>query len=224
MTDRDAMRAAFETILRTNAWGSAESVSGPGSERARAALFQAEFSALVGRLGIRSLLDAGCGDLNWIPALDLPLARYVGVDVVPALLVESRRRHGRQGWEFRSADITCDPLPRVDLVFCRDCLVHLPLADVARAMDNFGRSGSTWLLATTFLTRTNVEIGVGDWQPLNLEAAPFNLSPPIALIDERCPPDRGDYSDKRLALWRLDAGFSGLLARVGRVPVGGGRP
>jgi hypothetical protein len=90
------------------------------------------------------------------------------------------------------------------LIFCRDCLVHLPLRDVARALENFRRSGAEYLLTTTFTTReVNPEIALGGWRPLNLRREPFDLPEPVREIDERCPPDRGDYADKRLALWSL---------------------
>jgi len=39
-------------------------------------------------------------------------------------------------------DITSDPLPRADVILCRDCLVHFSLADAQAAIGNFARSGS----------------------------------------------------------------------------------
>jgi hypothetical protein len=103
-------------------------------------------------------------------------------------------------------DITSDTLPAVDLIFCRDCLVHLPLFDIHAALHNFRQSGATWLLTTTFTRRShNPDILPGSWRPINLQAPPFNLPAPTRLIDELCTerPGGEDFSDKHMGLWKL---------------------
>jgi SAM-dependent methyltransferase len=202
--DPAGMRETFASIHRTNGWGGTESVSGPGSGIERTALLRQDLSRLVSELRIDTFLDAGCGDFFWMRETNLRVRWYSGLDVVPEIIDRNRRLHSSATRDFQVRDITTDPLPRADLIFCRDCLVHLPLRDVRRALDNFARSGATYLLTTTFVSRTaNPEIPLGDWRPLNLQQAPFDWPPPLREIDERCPPDRGDYADKRLGLWRL---------------------
>ena len=203
-------RAIFTAIHRRNEWGSAESVSGPGSTLARGADFGVDLAALLAELDARVLLDAPCGDFNWIGPVAERMERYVGVDVVPELIERNREHHAAPGRTFVCADLTRDPLPRADVVLCRDCLVHFSFADVWAALDNFRRSGSTWLCTTTFLdTRRNRDIRTGGWRELNLQEAPFGFPPPAALVDEKCTHSGGRYRSKRLALWRLDALPSG---------------
>jgi hypothetical protein len=198
------MRRVFVDIYRTNAWGGQESVSGPGSGIERTREIRTDLERLVRRLGVRTLLDAPCGDFHWMKEADLGLERYVGVDVVPGLVESNRRLHGSASREFRLLDMTRDALPRADLVLCRDGLVHFSLADARRALRRIRESGSTYLLATTFASRAeNPDIRTGGWRPLNLEAAPFGFPPPRESIDERCPADGGAYADKRLGLWRV---------------------
>jgi hypothetical protein len=50
----------------------------------------------------------------------------------------------------------------------------------------------------------NADIQTGGWRQLNLERAPFNFPSPERMIDEKCWHTGGIYSDKRLALWRLE--------------------
>ena len=196
----------FAAIHRRNEWGSAESVSGPGSTLARAEDFAGELQALLARLDARVLLDAPCGDFNWIGGIADGMERYVGVDVVPELVERNRELHGGPGRTFLLADLTCDPLPAADVILCRDCLVHFSFADARAALENFRRSGSTWLCTTTFLdTRRNRDIRTGAWRELNLQEAPFGFPPPEALVDEKCTHSGGRYRSKRLGLWRLDA-------------------
>lgn len=197
-------RAIFTRIYRRNEWGNAESVSGLGSTRERAAAFRDDLLALLRRLDTRVLMDAPCGDFNWIEEVAGSVERYVGVDVVPELIEHNLRHHAREARTFLCLDVTRDPLPRADVVLCRDCLVHFSTADVRAALRGFRDSGSRWLLTTTFVDRSeNPEIRTGGWRPLNLQAAPFRFPPPLDVIDERCLHSGGIYRDKRLALWEL---------------------
>lgn len=197
--------AIFSAIHQRNAWGSDESASGPGSTRARGEDFADELAALLARLEARMLLDAPCGDFNWIGGIAERMERYVGVDVVPELVERNRERHSAPVRTFLLADLTRDPLLAADVILCRDCLVHFSFADIGAALENFRRSGSAWLCTTTFLdTRVNVDIRTGAWRELNLQEAPFHFSPPEALVDEKCTHTGGRYRSRRLGLWQLD--------------------
>jgi hypothetical protein len=197
-------RAIFGTIYRHKLWASDETASGPGSTRERAAAFRDDLIALLARLDTRVLLDAACGDFNWMAAVADTVPMYVGVDVVPGLVALTAERHGRAGRAFLCRDVTADPLPRADVILCRDCLVHFSLADGLTAVRNFARSGATYLLATTFAdAERNTDIVTGGWRALNLERPPFLFPSPLAVVDERCLHSQGRYRSKRLALWAL---------------------
>jgi len=108
--------------------------------------------------------------------------------------------------EYHLADITADALPRCDAILCRDCLVHLSFANIARAVANFARSGAVWLIATTFPDwQANVDCEDGDWRALNFERAPFHWGPPVELLNENCLEAGGGWRDKSLGVWRLAA-------------------
>jgi hypothetical protein len=196
------MEGVFRRFYRENLWG-AESVSGPGSTAWPTAHIRQRLPELLRELGVSTLLDAPCGDFNWLSTCELP-ARYFGCDIVGELIDELRQRHGRADRSFERLDLTCDPLPRADLILCRDCLGHLPFADIAAAIANFRASGARYLLATTFpCWRQNADITArGDWRPLNLELPPFELPAPLRLIAEVNVEDPR-FADKSLGLWEL---------------------
>lgn len=103
---------------------------------------------------------------------------------------------------FEVLGLCASELPRVDLVICRDCLVHLPFASIGQAA-NLRRSGSRWLLSSHFNWREqgpNVDIVLGGWRRLNLELAPFGWRPE-RLLFEGC--DAEGYQDKALALFDI---------------------
>ena len=92
----------------------------------------------------------------------------------------------------------------MDLVLCRDCLVHFSLADITAVLGNVAESAPTYFAATTFPGRgTNRDIKTGGWRPLDLQAGPFFLPEPLVLINERCTEAGGVYADKSLAIWRV---------------------
>jgi SAM-dependent methyltransferase len=199
---RHERQRIFAEIHSKRIWGDGESASGPGSGVVRASVFRCELEALLRDLGVSSVLDAPCGDFNWLPTFELGRVRVIGVDIVADLIATNQQRNLRPGTRFIIADMVTDPLPQADLVFCRDGLVHLTNEEILKTLANFRRSGARWLLTTTFVARqTNPDIRTGEWRPLNLEKPPFNLLPPVRLIDEHCMGFGGAYRDKYLALW-----------------------
>ena len=194
----------FEQIHLSNAWGSLESVSGGGSTLTQTAVLRRELPSMCSRFAVTSVLDAPCGDYNWMRQIKLPVEYYIGVDIVRGIIENNQSRFGGDRVSFLQADIIRDPLPRATLIICRDCLVHLSFADIWRTLDNFRLSGATFLLTTSFNTRPeNESILTGQWWPLNLQRSPFCFPEPIDCIDEECSEGEGGYTDKTLSLWRL---------------------
>jgi len=205
----DEMKNIFSDIYHRRAWGGDESVSGPGSGLLRTSVFRDEIPILLREIQVRSLLDAGCGDFNWMKELELDLDRYIGIDIVPELVDTNQERYGNEIKSFLNLDITKDELPQTEAVLCRDCLVHFSFADAFATIRNFKRSKSRYLLTTTFVEVVeNADVTTGEWRKLNLQIPPFSFPEPIRLIDERCTHSGGIFNDKRLGLWELESIFA----------------
>jgi hypothetical protein len=158
---------------------------------------------------VRSILDIPCGDFHWMRSVNLQGLSYIGADIVRELVTQNQR-YAVEGISFRHMDLLSHALPKVDLILCRDCLVHFSFADIFKALNNLRASGSRFLLTTTFPTRQeNLPIPTGKWRPLNLERAPFFLPPPLTILNEGCTENGGEYADKSLGLWELDDVLNG---------------
>ncbi len=193
------MEAVFSDIYRNNAWADPESVSGRGSTLARTAVIRRELPSLLASVGARSLLDAPCGDFNWMRYVELGDIAYIGADVVPELIARNRDFENAPGRVFAVLNITRDQLPQVDVILCRDCLIHFSYQDIDAAINNFKRSNSGFLLATTHINVTeNTDIQTGGWRSVNLQLPPFNFPPPGRLIIEDTELGKG------LGMWKLD--------------------
>jgi len=193
----------FQEIYSRNAWHGAESLSGPGSDSGQTRLIEERLPRLWEQYGVRSLVDVPCGDFRWMKRVVSHLSEYVGLDLVAELIAQNAQYEAPH-ISFVHADITSSAMPRADMILCRDCLVHLPNRHIQLAIENFKRSGSTYLLTTTFpLHEHNEDIVIGDWRTLNLQRPPFSFPAPLELINEGCTEWNGDYTDKSLALWRI---------------------
>jgi glycosyltransferase involved in cell wall biosynthesis len=195
------MKQVFDRIYALNTWGNAESRSGDGSDTKGTEAIRAALPDLFRELAIKSLLDLPCGDFKWMRLLDLDLD-YTGADIVIEVIEQNQRMYGRPGRRFQILDITKDAIPTVDLIFCRDLLVHLSFREIEDALANIALSGSRYLLTTTFPSRDlNSDVEAGQWRPLNLQRPPFSFPRPLRLIIELCTEWDGHWADKSLGLW-----------------------
>ncbi len=197
------MQRIFTYISQTNLWESSESVSGRGSELAGTAAIRSQLPILLQELKITSILDAPCGDFNWMRHLQRSQIAYTGVDVVSAVIDQNQHNYGNDTTQFFTADITTSDLPTADLIMCRDCLVHLSWWDANNALKQFKLSGSKYLLTTTYPdTVVNKNTPTGSWRALNLCLPPFNFPAPLQLIADLSD-DTQVNPDKSLGLWQL---------------------
>jgi hypothetical protein len=181
-----------------------ESGSGPGSSIAQTAELRERLPLVLQDLRIQSLLDAPCGDFNWMQHVHSGVDDYIGVDLLPEIVAENEARYGCPGRRFARLDLMRAQLPRVDAIFCRDMLVHFSFAHALETLRNFRRSGATYLMTTTFTgNRPNVDIPTGGWRTLNLTLPPFNFPPPIRVITEKCTEGEGRFADKSIGIWRM---------------------
>jgi len=129
-----SLTRVFSEIYHTNAWQDPESLSGRGSTLARTGVIMSHLPLLLQELNAKTLLDAACGDLNWIRYVELHPVEYIGVDIVPDLISRNRQLYENQQRTFALLDITRDRLPNCDVILCRDCLIHLSFRRIAAAI------------------------------------------------------------------------------------------
>jgi hypothetical protein len=196
----------FSDIYQARGWQDPDSnsVSGPGSGWTQTELTRQLLPQLLAELKVRSILDAPCGDFYWMQKVILPVQQYIGIDIVPEIVTVNQQKFASQVVTFQVADITCNTLPQVDLILCRDCLIHLSYRHIFQVIANFKESQSRYLLTTTNILQThNIDIISGSFRPLNLMMPPFNFPPPKQLIFDG--PNELDCiaSGRRLGLWEL---------------------
>ena len=155
--------------------GSVETVSGRGSLLLSTAHIREEIPALLCRHDVKTLLDAPCGDFNWMKEIvatgSMPGIRYIGADIVTDIVKSNAERYTTDLISFIEANIIDGELPAADMILCRDCFIHFSNADVIRTLQNFRRQGIRYILTNTFREiSANKNISTGSWRQLNWPA------------------------------------------------------
>lgn len=197
------------TEFKNGLWGPSE--CGPGSSMVNTQAIREQLPLVFRALGVYTVLDAPCGDFNWMRTVKHDgLDSYTGMDLNKEFIDANQKNYGNQSRTFVVGDIINSVLPKVDLIMCRDCLVHLSLQEGLSAVANFVRSGSSYLATTSYWNVSqNIDAKVGGWETqwrkINPELPPYNLGCPVMSIIERgpsCVHGMDDYG-KMLSVWSL---------------------
>ena len=107
---------------------------------------------------------------------------YEGWDVHDGLIGELQSHHGNERVWFRVADISQNPMPKVDLIICRDVLFYLENQLACQVLDNVKASGSRYFISTTYPgeaenTAIQPYLPIEGWgfRRINLDKPPFHL-------------------------------------------------
>ena len=175
MTDLD-----LEELFRYGWGGGApETVSGAGSTLKYTEGLRPALSRLIKEIGAQTVLDAPCGDFNWMNHVDVHGAHYIGLDIVKEIIQHNIARYARADREFREADITKDKLPDADILICRDLALHLPFRFIARMFDNMLSANIGYFAMSSHVNAFNTDLETpGDSRLFNLAIPPLSLPLP----------------------------------------------
>lgn len=192
----------FTHIVKSKLWSDQETPCGPGSYVANAMPIIQALPQWFGRHQIASIADFGCGDFNWLRLVDLAGKSYDGYDVVKDLIEQARTKHGTASIRFHHADAFAINHAPVDIVICKDVFIHFPTGMVLQALHRIRKTGSSYLASNSYpgAHNENRRVQVGDWDCIDLEAAPFHLGCPLERIDVSEP----GFPRKLFCLWRLN--------------------
>lgn len=187
----------FADIYGSNRWGGEHGNyhSGSGSTLEHAELYASMVRRFVAERAVRHLVDLGCGDFRIGARLIDGATRYTGIDIVPSLVEDNRRRYGSDRVRFACLDIIEDELPPGDLCLIRQVLQHLSNEQITRVLQNLARY--RFVLVTEHypapgaLRQKNVDkpcgedVRIYDGSAVYLDAPPFNrqVSGPLLDVD-----------------------------------------
>lgn len=196
----------FDYIFKNNVWGNKDSKSGHASNLENTRSIRNFLPEFFEKYKIKSILDAPCGDMYWFSQMNLRKIKYYGYDIVDELIQINKEKFAKnKNYTFEKRDLISDKLPKVDLIFCRDLIIHFPISAVYDLINNFVKTKSKYLMITQHILTSNLyqintEIEFGKFAFRSLVEPPFNFPNPKILIPE-------DWADKNvmrcMALYEL---------------------
>jgi hypothetical protein len=201
---RVSSKKKFELIYKYSYWqvGKDESLSGAGSSLKSTFNLRKNLVNFFLKENIRSILDIPCGDFNWFSKIITANIFYTGADIVEVLIKNNNFNYKKKNIKFELLNIISSKLKTCDLIFTRDCFVHLDNNEIKKAIKNIKKSNSKFF-ATTIFTKnfSNVKSKLPDkWRPINLCKSPFNLPNPKYLLDDSSTLNAHD-KNKKIAIW-----------------------
>lgn len=195
----------FTNIYNSNRWsdyGEANTPSGMGSTLYNTTIIRKELPRLISKYKAKSLLDAPCGDFNWMEHVKLPRGtHYIGCDIVQDLISDLTERYGGDNREFHVLDIVSGQVPKADLWMCRDALFHLTLDDGMKCLENASKSPIRFFLSTTYdFVETNSDINTGSFRAINLCKPPYSLPKPLYTFDDFLAP----HPPRVMGVWSIE--------------------
>lgn len=196
----------FKLIYKSGYWKPffGESYSGAGSSEEATINIRSELPIFFEKHKIKSILDIPCGDFYWMSKVNLNGLRYIGAEIVEDLVLKNQNDFSSENLSFIVCDLIKDHLPKADVVFVRDCLVHLEDNQIQSALSNIIDSGSKFLATTTYPdTNENIQpVNKDRWRSLNLTCPPFSLPKPLILLDDSWQKNPLD-NNKKIGIWRI---------------------
>jgi SAM-dependent methyltransferase len=211
---------SFEYIYKKGLWKDEADIvsSGNGSTLAATLDVRTIISKIIKDYHLRSIVDAGCGDITWMPVLLADLLKegisiqYTGCDITKFLVEQNAAKYeDNKNIKFLHRDLVTDDIPKGDLVICRDVIQHLLIGDGIQALKNISNSGSRYLLATTYPRQSDIVNNrelkkTGYCISRDLMRAPYNLPDPIVMFNEN-----NEVYHKYLGLWKLPLVFKEVV-------------
>ena len=181
----------FTSIYKSNHWVQKGnllpkefvSVSGPGSNIGTDQFRQLvdNFTYIIEKYGINSILDMPCGDFLWIKEIiKNKNIKYLGIDIVEELIKNNNLKFKNEKNNFQSYDIVnFNTNEKFDLVLIRDLFLHIKNSDIIKIIDNLKSMNVKYVALNSYNNNKNIDVTIGQHRKVNLLIEPFNLKKPI---------------------------------------------
>ncbi len=183
-----SLNAIFDSIYETNLWGNG---SGSGSKETLNQGYVAFLQNFMRESLISSLVDVGCGDWQFSKNIDFSNIYYTGYDVASFVINANNAKYAKDNITFEHYDGDFSQIKSADLLLCKDVLQHLPTSKIHEfisILPKFKYALITNDIANKQIANfENKQIAPGQYRPLDLRKAPFNLNLEPVFMIKRMP-------------------------------------
>jgi hypothetical protein len=221
----NTVTSVFDGVYQTGIWTADGGGSGSGSTVEVTARIRSIIRTVVNQYHVRTMLDAPCGAMVWMPLVledvedDLrdvngkasePPFSYYGVDAVESILLKAQKTltPSHPNWSFHALDLAetrfCDE--HIDLIFSRDALQHLACPLIIDVLHSFVSSSARLLLVGSYDKQGhNKHIVTGDYFSIDLRKSPYSLQTGLLHVYNEWTSRQVATPDKQALLYDLQA-------------------
>lgn len=196
---------AFSEIYKRKLWGT-DYPSGNGSSLKEGQPYIDTVNRLIKELGIKSVVDVGCGD--GLIGSKIKCEGYIGVDCYKDLIDKNNKKYPENTYLHIDILTEYDTIPVGDCLLCKDVLHHWPTDSIKRFLDFLIRS-KKWkyaILCQDFKQLSeNQDCHLGGYRGLSFKLSPL-CNYPFAYTT--------GVGHKTLGLLRLDNADESDRARI----------
>lgn len=187
----------FQHAIYNNDWR--DHPCGSGSTLKNTADVRNNLPLLFKKYNINSMFDCPCGDYSWMSQIEFDKDfTYIGGDIVNKMIQENKIKYPEV--EFLYHDILTDPIPKVDVVFIRDLLIHLSDDHIIKLFEKLNHSDIKYVCVSNYTVNTNIKQTTASVRSreYNLHLEPFNIKDCVDFI-----PEHTDYGYRQLELIQI---------------------
>lgn len=176
------MNNPFTDIYDSGGWSNLG--SGPGSSPRYNRKLLKLLNSFLKLRNVQSIVDYGCGDWQMFREFDFGGVRYLGTDVVEAVVLRNTELYARPGIEFRLSKSMKDNDIVGDLLFVKDVILHLPNKNCREILDHAKANFKYALFVNDMRSKeipVNKDIEIGGYRPVDISRPPL-LMPSTTLL------------------------------------------
>jgi len=177
----DRNKYIFEKIYEDKMWNNGSDkipLSGPGSTLKNTSKCSQVLNSFIYNYNCKSILDLGCGDLNWIsktPFFNDYNIKYTGVDVVETIINKHKLNYPTKTFLCRDL-VNYKDIKFHSLIILRDVIFHLKNEEILSIFENI-KHKFDFILITSCKNKKNKDtFNKWHYSPKNIHMAPFNKS------------------------------------------------
>lgn len=199
---RENFLQAFTFIYQNNLW---EYGSGIGSLAETTLEYRYFLENFIAQNAVGTIVDFGCGDWSFSRYIYWRDAEYTGYDTVNTVIQKNNELFASDRIKFFLAPAHFSDIKSAELLIVKDVLQHWPL-DVIKEFLTAVRGKFKYALITNSQYPSediNKDIRIGQFRPVNLLIAPFNLKKAELLLAydiRRASKNDENYSDVKHVL------------------------